>query len=33
MTPARRALLGTPLALLVAQLPPWRRRAHAGAQV
>ncbi len=33
MTPARRALLATPLALLGAQLPPWARQAHAGAQV
>ncbi|MDO8419680.1 MAG: lytic transglycosylase domain-containing protein, partial [Rubrivivax sp.] len=31
MTPARRALLATPLALLGASLP--LRRAHAGAQV
>lgn len=33
MTPARRALLAAPLALLGAQLPPWVRQAHAGAQV
>jgi soluble lytic murein transglycosylase-like protein len=33
MTPARRALLAAPLALLGAPLPPWLRQAHAGAQV